>query len=371
MKSLFRNPVGRLIIMLIVVGLLVGACTPANTETGKSGPTKTSAPVPSTQTSVPTPYESQIPIPAGAAAAQKLLAERLNISIDQINIRQIEQKQWPDACLGLQQPDEMCAVVITDGFQVMMEAQGSTYEAHTDMDGKQVRFAEDAATGATSQPGDVMDGSVLTWTGVEEGICSQIEVRANTVAYGVCGKSTKETTLSPQRTEELAFFEDTYSSFTAKTQDGQVALTGRGDQQASQAEQRSVVEWARLVFLEAQGGRSGAAWGVVLSWHREGGIAGFCDDLIIYSSGWAQPNTCKVGQAQVLDNYRLTPAELKELYAWIDQLDYFEYQQKDAAAADSMEVRVVFSGAGSAQPTPEQQEEIAAFAAEINSRASR
>jgi len=38
---------------------------------------------------------------------------------------------------------------------------------------------------------------------------------------------------------------------------------------------RAVAEWARLIFDVAESGRSGAAWGLALSWHREGGIAGF------------------------------------------------------------------------------------------------
>jgi hypothetical protein len=171
--------------------------------------------------------------------------------------------------------------------------------------------------------------------------------------------------------KELAYFESTYKSFSAETKSGKVTFTGRGTQQASEAEQRSVAEWARLVYQEAQKGSSGSSGGLALGWHREGGIAGFCNDLSIFLTGWAQPGTCNAGQVKNLTPYRLKSADLEQLYAWMDALENFEYEQKDPATADAMTIKMVFIGAGSAQVSPTQQEQMAAFASSIYTVAAR
>jgi hypothetical protein len=57
------------------------------------------------------------------------LADRLNM--DPKSIRQvgdIELTNWPDACLGVSQPDVACAQVITPGFRLFLEANGRTYQ---------------------------------------------------------------------------------------------------------------------------------------------------------------------------------------------------------------------------------------------------
>jgi hypothetical protein len=59
---------------------------------------------------------------------------------------------------------------------------------------------------------------------------------------------------------------------------------------------------------------------------------------------------------------RLKPEQLEQLYAWVDQYETFEYEQKDPAVADAMTIRLVFSGSGDEKASLAQQEEIAQFA---------
>jgi hypothetical protein len=75
---------------------------------------------------------------AGARAA---LARRLGV--DELSIRRIEvtPQEWNDACLGVSSASEMCAQVITPGWIVTLDVNGQRYEAHTDQEGAQVRFA--------------------------------------------------------------------------------------------------------------------------------------------------------------------------------------------------------------------------------------
>jgi inhibitor of cysteine peptidase len=141
-----------------------------------------------------------------------------------------------------------------------------------------------------------------------------------------------------------------------------VDFVGAGDQVATPAEQRMIAEWARLVALEAQGGRSGASWGLVFAWHREGGIAGFCDDVTVYVSGDAYITSCKGDQPQALGRVRLSSNQLTLIYGWMDTLQPLEVEQRDPATADAMTTRIVFSGAGNAAANESIQREISDLA---------
>lgn len=72
--------------------------------------------------------------------AREALAERLGIdplSIQRVEVTEIE---WADRCLGLPGHAEPCAQAITPGWIVLLDAGGRRYEAHTDREGRQVRF---------------------------------------------------------------------------------------------------------------------------------------------------------------------------------------------------------------------------------------
>ena len=47
-------------------------------------------------------------------------------------MKSVEFVEWPDACLGIAQRDVACAEVITPGYRIILEANGATYEYHTD-----------------------------------------------------------------------------------------------------------------------------------------------------------------------------------------------------------------------------------------------
>jgi len=49
-----------------------------------------------------------------------------------------EPTEWPDACLGVHQPDVLCAQVITYGYRVILEYYGTQYEYRTDGNGTAV-----------------------------------------------------------------------------------------------------------------------------------------------------------------------------------------------------------------------------------------
>jgi hypothetical protein len=75
-----------------------------------------------------------------ALAARKALSQKLGLPEDQITFVSAEPEQWSNSCLGLAGKNEMCLMVITNGYTVMFSAGGRSYEVHTDESGRSVRI---------------------------------------------------------------------------------------------------------------------------------------------------------------------------------------------------------------------------------------
>jgi hypothetical protein len=74
-----------------------------------------------------------------AAAAD--LQDRLGIGPDDLTITDVDPTEFPNACLGVQAPDEVCAEVITPGYVIYIDALGETYVYHADSQGN-IKFVE-------------------------------------------------------------------------------------------------------------------------------------------------------------------------------------------------------------------------------------
>ncbi|HEY9207338.1 MAG TPA: hypothetical protein VIO58_15615 [Candidatus Methanoperedens sp.] len=60
------------------------------------------------------------------------LAERLNISISEIQLVKQQSVDWPDTSLSYPEEGKMYAQVITPGFRIILEAEGKLYEYRSD-----------------------------------------------------------------------------------------------------------------------------------------------------------------------------------------------------------------------------------------------
>lgn len=80
------------------------------------------------------------PYPPAVTAAIGELARRLQVDPAQIEVVAFEEREWPDGCLGLAGPDEMCIMMITPGWRVVLRAGGREYAARTDTAGQVVRL---------------------------------------------------------------------------------------------------------------------------------------------------------------------------------------------------------------------------------------
>src|SRR6185503_19731130 len=75
---------------------------------------------------------------AAQQAAITALSKTLNVPPGQITLVSTEAVEWPDGCLGVHRIDVLCTQSVVPGFKIMLEANGRTYEVHTNENGSSV-----------------------------------------------------------------------------------------------------------------------------------------------------------------------------------------------------------------------------------------
>jgi hypothetical protein len=85
----------------------------------------------------PTPGQPRDP----GEAARADLAARFGAPIDDIEVVSSTAMDWPDSCLGVGAAGEVCAQVITPGFEIILAFGDGQFVYHTDQDGRVARFA--------------------------------------------------------------------------------------------------------------------------------------------------------------------------------------------------------------------------------------
>ena len=154
------------IAIAVLLGLLIVACDEG--EGVRTVPTTGTVPgadataTPGEATATPmaeaaTPTEEGMPEPSATPAADTActreetptpviaacedLADRFGRSPAEVTVDSVTPMQWPNSCLGVAGPEEVCAQVITPGYEVVLELEGVLYTYHTDQ-GTHVRLAE-------------------------------------------------------------------------------------------------------------------------------------------------------------------------------------------------------------------------------------
>lgn len=75
-------------------------------------------------------------IPEAVNSAIILIAKNLNVSEDAIRLIKYDPVDWEDSCLGVEQSEKVCMMVITPGYRIELESQGIPYIIHTDKSGE-------------------------------------------------------------------------------------------------------------------------------------------------------------------------------------------------------------------------------------------
>jgi len=214
----------------------------------------------------------------------------------------------------------------------------------------------------TSSPQSDPSKSLLVWTNAGGSPCKTAVFTAETLAYGECTGDL--VTISSRNTghlQRLLELVGTYAPFTAQAAAGTVTLYGTGSKTATWAEQRAIIEWARFQFLVAESGRGGAAWGLAFTWHREGGIAAFWDDVTVYVTGLAYISSRTGSSRQIY----LNASQLEQVYGWVDTIKNIDYFHTDTDITDPMTISLVLNGTGNRQATQAEIQAISNFASSL------
>ncbi|HSB90632.1 MAG TPA: hypothetical protein VLD63_11475 [Anaerolineales bacterium] len=79
------------------------------------------------------------PYPPAVAEAIGFLAQDLGAEPRRITVLEYDPAEWPDSCLGLGQPNESCAQVVTPGWRILLRFEDATYVMRSDEFGQVVR----------------------------------------------------------------------------------------------------------------------------------------------------------------------------------------------------------------------------------------
>jgi len=122
------------VIALLVIGWVVWQLWPSHNPADDSDGLIPSV----TGTFQPQMDEAKIKDAVKSALVQSLSGvDRIDVEVISVNFQ-----EWPDACLGVKREDEVCAQVITPGYQVKALAASQIYEVRTDRDVEQVAIMD-------------------------------------------------------------------------------------------------------------------------------------------------------------------------------------------------------------------------------------
>jgi hypothetical protein len=113
-----------LLLTLLLAGVVLSAC-----GSNQANP-------PATQ--VDPALENVLP-PDVALNVQNFISESLAVPLESIEITNVEQKDWPNGCLGLPEGDEACVEAITPGWLLTFNIDNQEYKYRVDQTGTVIR----------------------------------------------------------------------------------------------------------------------------------------------------------------------------------------------------------------------------------------
>ena len=111
-------------------------------------------------------------------------------------------------------------------------------------------------------------------------------------------------------------------------------------------------------------GKQQPASNAALAWRREGGFAGFCDDLKVSTTGELRATSCRSTPDRSKTG-KLAKEDLARFDRWRKSFGSVVINTKDSPAADAMTLTLTMKGIGSGQPTEAERQEILGWAQKI------
>lgn len=254
-------------------------------------------------------------------AAVTALSQSLNLPPGQITLLSTEAVEWRDGCLEVITEGVMCTQAIVPGYRILLDVNGVQYEVRTNEDGSSaivVPFAPEAET--------IEEELILRLAqnlGLEPGavaLLTSSEIEFNDACLGV--------TLINVECAQMV------------TPGKLIVLEANGVQYSYHTS-------ADGAFIQPAD--------LVLAWKREGGIAGFCDSLMVFRSGEIVGSQCKSQPNSVNGTFAttLTAEEREQLEAWVREVGTVKVDSSDPeGVSDRMVVTVNFAGEGNGVLTP-------------------
>ena len=112
------------ILVWLLAGALLGACTSSQAN------------APATQAN---PALEDVLPPDVALNVQNFISETMAVAAESIQIKNVEQMDWPDGCLGLPEGDEACVEAITPGWVLTFDIDNQEYKYRVDQSGTDIR----------------------------------------------------------------------------------------------------------------------------------------------------------------------------------------------------------------------------------------
>ena len=117
----------KLIVSLVLASVLLAACGATGTD------------VPTIAVTQVIPVLEDVLPPDVALNIRNQVSEILGVPVESIQLESIEPMEWPDGCLGLPEPDEVCTEAITPGWLLVFTADGQEYRFRADQTGTVIR----------------------------------------------------------------------------------------------------------------------------------------------------------------------------------------------------------------------------------------
>ncbi|MGA9532969.1 MAG: hypothetical protein WBR18_09660 [Anaerolineales bacterium] len=80
------------------------------------------------------------PYPPAVLAAIHSTAQQANVPMTEVDVASFSPETWENDCLGLPEAGQDCGTSPIDGWRVILQAGGSSYELHTDAFGERIRI---------------------------------------------------------------------------------------------------------------------------------------------------------------------------------------------------------------------------------------
>ena len=159
-KFLKKAQLTGIVLLLASSIILTGCATPskapslqpnsaAQGQIGQTSKERISIPIQAPPTANTSTGDAALPASVKARVLQDI-ASRNNVSVELLTVVGARAKSWPDACLGLGGPNDICTFAAVDGWEVTVSWGENQWVYRTNSDGTTVKLADNRSASESS-----------------------------------------------------------------------------------------------------------------------------------------------------------------------------------------------------------------------------